>query len=222
MNDFFCNTFSIIARDPKTGAFGGASASFYPGLGAFTPFIKSGVAVIASQGFTNPLLPQDIADKLIEGKDPQTALLEVLSQDKAANLRQVSVIDKNGVAVAHTGQGNDPYFGHIIGQNYAIAGNILTSEKVLLDMESAFLSEKNFSKALMKALLAGDYAGGDKRGKKAAVIKVHGENSFPFIDFRIDDSDNATKELYDIFSRNYDTIMENYIPWTEKIKTEYK
>lgn len=217
------NTFSIIARCPETGCMGGAAASCFPGLGAFSPFIRLSHGVIASQGWVNPFLNEDVISRIIRGHTAEEALHGALQDDRGRDLRQISVVDYMGNTAAFTGEGNDPVRLHIRGAGYVIAGNLLTGSDVLYAMEDAFLHTPGaLSDRLMRALAVGDSIGGDKRGKKAAVIRVDKVVGFPFIDFRMDDDDQAVQRLEALYLKNKDHIIETYDDWVEKVRQGQK
>ena len=217
------NTYSIIAVCTETGCMGGAAASYFPGLGAFSPYIRLSRGVIASQGWVNPFLNEEVMGRIERGESAETALHQALQEDKGMELRQISVVDYRGQSAAFTGSENDPVRMHIRGDGYVIAGNILTGEDVLTEMEKAFLrTEGPLEDRLMQALLAADSCGGDRRGKMAAVIRVDKVQGFPYIDFRVDDHPDAVVELNKIYQKNKAHIFETYDNWVENVKQGVK
>ena len=217
------NTFSIIAVDRDAGCMGGAAASKFPGLGAFSPFIRPARGVIASQGWVNPFLNEEVMGRLERGESAENALHHALAEDKGKDLRQIAVVDYRGQSAAFTGSGNDDVKFHLRGDGYAIAGNILTGPDVLYAMEEAFLhSEGRLSDRLMLALLAGDRIGGDRRGKQAAVIRVDRIEGFPYIDFRVDDDPEAVKKLAEIYEKHKAHIFDTYEEWVNNVREGIK
>lgn len=217
------NTYSIIAVCRETGCMGGAAASFFPGLGAFSPYIRLSRGVIASQGWVNPFLNEEVMGRIERGETAERALHQALLEDKGMELRQISVVDYRGNTAAFTGKENDPVKLHIRGDGYVIAGNILTGEEVLTEMEQAFLRTKgHLSDRLMQALVAADRCGGDRRGKMAAVLRVEKVQGFPYIDFRVDDHPEAVQELDKIYQKNKDHIFETYDNWVANVKQGIK
>lgn len=214
------NTFSIVARCPKTGLIGGAGASCYPGLGAFSPFIRAPYGVIASQGWVNPFLNQTIMTSLMNGATAEEALHGALMNDPGRDLRQVSVVGAQGDTAGFTGKKNDDIKLHLRGNGYVIAGNLLTGRDVLERLEEVFLETEGqeLSHRLMAAMVAADQLGGDRRGKKAAVIRVEKVPGFPYIDFRIDDNPNAITELNKLYHNNADQLIADYDGWVEKVR----
>lgn len=217
------NTYSIIAVCKKTGCMGGAAASYFPGLGAFSPYIRLSHGVIASQGWVNPFLNEEVMGRIERGETAESALHQALLEDKGKELRQISVVDYQGNTAAYTGSENDPVKLHLRGDGYVIAGNILTGEDVVLEMERAFLSAEGcLSDRLMAALLAADCRGGDRRGKMAAVLRVDKIQGFPYIDFRVDDHPEAVRHLNEIYEKHKTHIFETYDNWVENVRQGIK
>lgn len=217
------NTYSIIAVCRKSGCMGGAAASCFPGLGAFSPYIRLGRGVIASQGWVNPFLNEEVMGRIERGESAENALHQALLEDHGKNLRQISVVDYRGQTAAFTGSENDPVKLHIRGDGYVIAGNILTGEDVLFEMERAFLAtEGPLADRLMNALTAADRCGGDRRGKQAAVIRVDKIQGFPYIDFRVDDDPEAVTRLNEIYQKNKRHIFDTYDNWVDNVRKGIK
>ena len=217
------NTYSIIAVCKETGCIGGAAASCFPGLGAFSPYIRLSRGVIASQGWVNPFLNEEVMGRIERGESAESALHQALQEDKGAQLRQISVVDYRGNTAAFTGKENDPIKLHVRGDGYVIAGNILTGEDVIYEMEKAFLHAQGpLADRLMSAMLAADRCGGDRRGKQAAVIRVDKVQGFPYIDFRVDDDPDAVIKLNEIYEKNKQHIFDTYDEWVENVRQGVK
>jgi len=135
---------------------------------------------------------------------------DLLQPDEKRDHRQVGIVDAQGNSISYTGSKAVLWAGHRFGRNYAIQGNILVSENVVLEMESAFLKNKGeLSDRLMVALEAGDAAGGDSRGKQGAAILVvrdmGPESGDRYVDLRVDDHVEPVMELrriYELFKGN--------------------
>lgn len=127
--------------------------------------VLPGVGAVASQSWANPYLALDALTLLAKGATAQSALDQVLAGDDARGLRQVGLIDAAGRAVAWTGGDCTPWCGHRTGPDYAVQGNTLTGEAVVAGIETAFLDaeDSGLEERLMRALEAGQAAGGDKR-----------------------------------------------------------
>jgi uncharacterized Ntn-hydrolase superfamily protein len=195
-------TWSIIAHDTESGALGIAVASRFFAVGAIVPWIGSGVGAVASQAMANPRLGPAILDRLATGDAVDAALEAAWGDDDGSAVRQVHVLDKAGRRAAHTGNNCIDWCGDMGGQDISVAGNMLVGKGVL----QACLDEYNnqaalpFAERLLASLLAGDAAGGDKRGRQAAALKIYTTEDYPDWDIRVDDHPDAPNELARIFA----------------------
>ena len=197
-------TFSIAAYDPESGDLGVAVASRYLAVGAVVPWAKAGVGAIASQAWANALYGAKGLELLQKGISPQEVLEKLTKEDEKCEYRQVGIVDASGVSASYTGAEANDWAGHRFGQNYAVQGNILVGEEVVLAMERVFLeTEGDLPDRLMAALEAGEAAGGDSRGKQAAAILVVKDMdniySDRYIDLRVDDHTEPVVELRRIY-----------------------
>jgi len=196
-------TFSMAARCPETFALGVCVATAVPAVGSVVPYVESGVGAIATQAYTNIIYGINGLKLLKMGFSPQTALEAMLKEDSEREQRQVIIIDKDGRTTAFTGKETIDWKGHLVGENYVVAGNMLVGSGVIKAMAHTFKGSKgDLSERLMKALEAGQRAGGDKRGKKSAALLVMNQQKMrtrPFIDIRVDEHPEPVKELRRIY-----------------------
>ena len=195
-------TMSIIARDPQTGELGVAVESHYFSVGPVCPWAEAGVGAVATQATAEPLYGQLGLEMMRYGKDAPAVLKALLAADSASETRQVAMIDAKGNVAAHTGARNSPAAGHLIGQNYSVQGNTMSSEKVWPAMARAFEQKTgDLVDRLLAALEAGQEAGGDIRGQQtAAIIVVSGTSTRRpwkdrIFDLRVEDSPQPITEL---------------------------
>jgi len=195
-------TFSIVARDPVTGDLGVAVASKFLAVGSVVPWARAGVGAVATQALANVRYgPDGLA--ALEGGLPSMAVVTVLTDaDAGAAERQVGIVDAHGGAGSFTGQGCLPWAGGRTGPGWAAQGNILTGPEVVDAVVSAFAASKEpLPGRLLDALLAGDRAGGDRRGRQSAALLVvragggYGEGDDRWIDLRVDDHPDPVPEL---------------------------
>lgn len=168
-------TFSIVAHCPRTGRLGMTVSTAVPAVGALCPFAQAGVGVVSTQSWVNPYLAIEALERMAAGAGASEALDVALAGDEASHLRQIGVVDALGRSAAWTGEGCTPWAGHILGPGFAIQGNMLVGEATLTEMRDAFLAseDKDLDERLMRALEAGQAAGGDKRGKQSAALLIH-------------------------------------------------
>jgi len=208
-------TFSIVACCPKTSALGVAVATAVPAVGSVVPHVEAEVGAIATQAQTNVFYGVEGLRLLKAGSSPQTALDTMLSKDQDREKRQVIIIDAQGRTAAFTGRETVEWKGHLVGKDHVVAGNMLAGKRIIEAMTQAFEAEKrNFAERLLKALEAGQKAGGDKRGHMSAALLV-ADNLFksetrPLLDLRVDAHTEPFKELRRVYetSREYFQISE--------------
>jgi uncharacterized Ntn-hydrolase superfamily protein len=200
------STFSIVGFDKETGDLGVAVASKFIAVGAIVPWVKANVGAIATQAYANPLYGSMGLSLLERGYSAKKVVELLTSQDPLREQRQLGIVDAKGESASFTGRECYPYAGHIVGDGYAVQGNILVGPEVLEAMASAFENTRGeLVDKLIKALEAGDKAGGDRRGKQSAAIIVvrekggYGGLSDKYVDIRVDDHQEPVKELIRIF-----------------------
>jgi len=208
-------TFSIVARDPKTKALGVSVSTAVPAVGSLVPHVEVGVGAIATQAQTNVFYGIEGLTLLKKGLPPQTVLETMLQRDVDREKRQVIIIDAQGRTAAFTGTENVGWKGHMVGKDCAVAGNMLAGSLVLKAMVETFEATKGkLAERLLKALEAGQEAGGDKRGRMSAALLVAGEQwisgTRPVLDLRVDAHQDPVKELRRIYkvSTDYFQIPE--------------
>jgi uncharacterized Ntn-hydrolase superfamily protein len=195
-------TFSIVACDLEDKAWGVAVASKFPAVGAVVPWAQAEAGAVATQSFANTSFgPRGLA-LMGTGFSAQEALDRLLEDDPDKELRQVGLVDAKGGAATFSGSGCFAWAGGISGKGYAIQGNILANERVVPAMEETFLNTTgNLPARLHAALLAGDRAGGDKRGRQSAAIYVakpkagYGGFLDRWLDYRVDDHEDPVPRL---------------------------
>lgn len=200
-DDIHVNTFSVVARCARSQQLGVAVSSAVPAVGSICPFIKSGVAAVSTQSWVNPYLALE-ALRLIEAGDAaQHSLDAVLATDDAKNLRQIGVVDHRGGSAAWSGKTCTAWYGHLIAENFAVQGNMLTGASVIDSMAAAMRASESLDLAerLMLALEAGDAAGGDKRGRQSAALRVHEREDYPLLDLRVDEHARPVSELRRVY-----------------------
>ncbi len=194
-------TFSIAARCPRTGMLGVATSSKALAAGGLVPYCRAAVGAIASQSFVNPYLGIDGLALLEQGLAAERALEKLVEADEGRDLRQVAIVDRDGRVAAYTGTRCIGWAGQVLGAGYVCLGNILVDGRIVESMAKAFETSliEELPERLMRALAAGQEAGGDRRGKQSAGILVVGQEEYPWCDLRVDDHDDPVAELRRIF-----------------------
>lgn len=196
-------TYSIIARDPDTGALGIACQSHFFGVGRLVGWLEPGVGVIATQAFVNVGFGPRGLDLLRLGRSASQVLSTLVETDDQPAYRQLAVIDAGGDVAHHTGDACVPAAGALSGDQVSVQGNMLTSTAVYEAMMAAYedASGRPFAERLLMALRAGESAGGDARGSQSAVLKVVSGNRAgnpweeTLLDLRVDDHPDPVTEI---------------------------
>lgn len=206
-------TFSIVAFDAATGDLGVAVASKFPCVGAVVPWARAGVGAVATQSWANTDFGPDGLGLMGGGLPAGAALDAVLEPDADREERQVGFVDAEGGVATFTGANCMDWAGGRTGDGFAVQGNILAGEDVVASLADVFVrTDGDLCDRLLAALLAGDAAGGDRRGKQSAALLVvrdgggyEGRND-RYIDLRVDDHPDAPAELARVFGV-WDTTM---------------
>ena len=214
-------TFSIVAWDPNTGMTGIAVATKHLAVGALVPHAKADVGAIATQAQTNPLLGI-WGLRLLESRKAAQAealaipvgdVLDVLLQnDDERDYRQLHLVDHQGHTAAWTGPHCTDWAGHFTFHNFSVAGNMLAGEQVLHAMAETFRDQAalSFSERLLRALEAGELAGGDKRGKQSAALYVVQDDFYPHLDLRVDNHPEPIAELRTLFEEAHKDYYQSF------------
>ncbi|MBD8069468.1 DUF1028 domain-containing protein [Bacillus sp. PS06] len=199
-------TFSIVGFDPKTNELGIAVQSKFLGVGAVVPWAKAGVGAVATQSYANTSYGPNGLELMAAGKTAQETLDQLVTDDSDREFRQVGIVDANGNAATFTGSKCYDWAGGITGEHFAAQGNILVGEETVLAMGRTFeQTEGTLAERLLKALDAGQEAGGDSRGmQSAALLVVKDQGGYAgfndrFIDVRVDDHPDPIKELIRVY-----------------------
>lgn len=196
------STFSIVAYDPEIEAWGIAVASKFPGVGAVVPWAEAGSGAVATQSYANTSYGPEGLALMKQGLSAAQALQQLIEDDVDRAVRQVGIVDASGGAATYSGEECLEWAGGQHGENFAAQGNILTGPETIDAMVEAFLTtEGTFPHRLYRSLLAGDRAGGDRRGRQSAAIFVvkheggYGGFNDRWLDYRVDDHEDPVPRL---------------------------
>jgi uncharacterized Ntn-hydrolase superfamily protein len=212
------STFSIVATDPEAREVGCAVQSRYFAVGTVVPWVRAGVGAVATQAAGVAAYGLRALAELEAGASPGDALARVLAGDDGRETRQLGLVTAAGDSAAHTGAECLAWAGHRTGRGYAVQGNILASEDVVVAMESAFLDSAvmPLGHRLVAALEAGQEQGGDARGQQSAAVVVERagaaqerrEGIDRTLDLRVDDHAEPIRELRRLYEihRRWDAL----------------
>ncbi|MGY2986886.1 putative Ntn-hydrolase superfamily protein [Bradyrhizobium sp. USDA 4518] len=209
-------TWSIIARDSATGQLGIAVATRFFAVGALVPHIAPAIGAVATQALVNPYYGIDGLALLRSGDSPHEVIAALIAPDSGRESRQLHVMDVRGRIAAHSGKDCIDWFGHIAGDGFSIAGNMLAGPAVLDETARVYVENEKlpFAERLIKAMFAGEAAGGDKRGKQSAALLIHGAEEWPLLDLRVDDHADPLRELerLEAVSREHWVPFRSFMP----------
>ena len=195
-------TYSIVARDPETGAVGIGVQSAYFGAGGVVPWAEAGVGAVATQSVVEVGYgPRGLA-LLREGKTATDALSTLVAEDPMEALRQVAIVDSAGAVAVHTGAGCVAQAEHRVGDGVSVQVNMMLRDTVADAMLAAFnRASGELADRMLAAMDAAQAEGGGTRGEQAAgLLVVDGERSdepwnHVLVDLRVDDSRAPLVEL---------------------------
>ena len=195
-------TYSIVARDAKTGEFGVAVQSHYFQVGPNVPWALSGVGAVATQSRVNVSYGPLGLELLRSGYTAAQALKALTSGDSQPEIRQCAIVDAAGNVAAHTGSKCIAAAGHQLGDGFSCQANLMEKDTVWAAMAEAFTStDAPLAERMMAALEAAEAEGGDIRGKQSAAMLVVSGNPTGrswedrTIDLRVDDAAEPLPEL---------------------------
>jgi uncharacterized Ntn-hydrolase superfamily protein len=196
-------TFSIVAYDPASASWGVAVASKFLAVGAVVPWGRAGAGAVATQAMANLSYGPDGLDLLAQGSAAAGVVERLTSADADREHRQLGVVDAAGRAASFTGAACMDWAGGVAGDGFAAQGNILTGPGVVDAVAAAWRRSPapTLAGRLVEALAAGDAAGGDRRGRQSAALRVwkagaaYGGVLDTAVDLRVDDHRDPVGEL---------------------------
>ena len=200
-------TYSIVARDPRTGELGVAVQSHWFSVGSVVPWVREGVGAVALQSVPDTAQGPRILDRLGDGATPSQALDAVLRLDEGAAMRQTAVVDTAGRVAVHTGGSCIREHGAVTGDGWSVQANMMRAPGVPEAMASAFSGASDaepLAERMLAALDAAEEAGGDVRGRQSAAL-VAGS-----VELRVEDHADPLAELRRLLAlhRAYEAAAE--------------
>ena len=209
-------TWSLIAKDNVTGQIGIAVATKFFAVGARVPHIAPAIGAIATQALVNPYYGIDGVRLLRQGRAPREIIETLIAADAGHASRQLHIMDAKGRIAAFTGKDCVDWCGHLEGDGFSLAGNMLAGKRVLDDTAETYLANAHmpFARRMIAAMRAGEEAGGDKRGKQSAALLIYGEEEWSDLDLRVDDHVDPLTELerLEAVSRERWVHFRKYLP----------
>ena len=154
---------------------------------------------------------------LRSGKSAQDVIDTVVARDDGSQSRQIHLIDAQGRNAAFTGEKCVEWCGHLIEDQVTVAGNMLAGPQVLDAAMASYQANIGLplEDRLLTAMEAAEAAGGDKRGRQSAALKIVREQDHPWLDIRADDHSDPLAEL----RRLHAVAQERYLHFAEMMPT---
>ncbi len=205
-------TFSIVASDVDRGFWGVAVSTMPMAVGAIVPWSEWRVGAIATQAFANYSYGPNGLALLRKGLPAERVIERLTRADPGRDQRQLGIVDRRGRAAAWTGAKCMASAVHVVGDGFTCQGNIVASEAVVHRMAAAYEGSRGaIADRMIRALRAGQRAGGDRRGlSSAAVLVTHREPWFDrswsdrWVDLRVDEHRRPVEELARLVGRDAD------------------
>jgi uncharacterized Ntn-hydrolase superfamily protein len=178
---------------------------------------RAGVGAVATQSWPSLYLAIDALRLMEQGVTAPQAMATVLADDPGRAVRQLGAVDARGGSATFSGDECTTWYGGINGPNFAAQGNMLIRGETVSAMAESFQSTESHDLAerLLRALEAGQAAGGDKRGRQCAALLVVDREEYPLWDLRVDEHPNPVPEL----RRIYEIARTDLLPFVEGLPT---
>jgi uncharacterized Ntn-hydrolase superfamily protein len=190
-------TFSLTARDTRTGAFGIVVSSSSPAVAARCAHLAAGAGAVASQNVTNPALGIRGLTLLGRGLSAKQVIADLVAAERYPAYRQLAVVDRDGGVATFEGAATLGVHNVAEGAACAAAGNLLANADVPAAMVAAYEASAaaTFEWRLLDALRGGAAAGGEAGAVRSAGLAVVEDVEWRVTDLRVDDHDAPLAEL---------------------------
>ena len=208
-------TYSIVARDDRTGELGVAVQSHYFGVGSLVSWAEAGVGAVATQSVAEPAYGPRGLELMRAGASAPEALHRLLADDRQERVRQVAFVDRHGRVAAHTGARCIREAGHRVADGVSAQANIMERATVPDVMVAAYRAGGgDLAERMLEALEAAEREGGDLRGRQSAALVVVTPRASGrptedrLFDLRVDDHPDPVRELRRLLdlSRAYERV----------------
>jgi uncharacterized Ntn-hydrolase superfamily protein len=210
-------TYSIVARDDRSGELGVAVQSHYFGVGSLVAWAEAGVGAVATQSVVEPAYGPRGLGLMRAGESAPAALQRLLAEDEHERARQIAFVDRRGRVAAHTGDRCVREAGHRVADGVSAQANIMARATVPDAMVAAYRSTPGaLAERLLAALRAAEAEGGDLRGRQSAAMLVVGPKASGLpardcrCDLRVEDHPDPVGELTRLVAlrRAYERVDE--------------
>lgn len=205
-------TYSLIGRCARTGQFGCAVTTSSLAVGSRVPWAAAGIGAVLTQHRTDPRLGPRGIELLRQGCSAQETLAALVASTPHHAWRQIAVMDRHGRTAQFDGAKVKPARAAVHAADCLAMGNILANEQVPVAMAAAFTaaSSEPLAERLVRAMEAGEAAGGEGRPVISSALLVVESEVFPLVDLRVDDAPEAISALRTLWN-NYRPMVELFV-----------
>ena len=181
-------TFSIAGRCPRTGMLGAVVTTSSMSVGSRCAYATAGVGAALTQHRTDPRLGPRMLERLAQGASPEAIMRDLEASEQGIGWRQLAVIGADGKAAFLNVDKITSVAKGQVGRDCVAIGNILRNTGVVDAMVETFEAnaDQPLAERLLRAIEAGEAAGGELKQVKSAGLVVAHRESFPFVDLRVD------------------------------------
>lgn len=210
-------TFSLAARDPRSGQIGVGAVTAMVGVGKLVTHARARTGAVATQAMINPYLAFDGLEHLAGGRSAKEALDAVIAADPGRDFRQCGIVDAAGGVAAWTGDLTPGWSGHVLGVEAVALGNRIVGRETLEAVLGAFRAHHDDELAwrLFHALKAGEHTGADKQGALSGTVAVMDTEAYPLWDVRVDHAEDPVAALGSLMEE----FEEQLVPQIRKLST---
>src|SRR4029453_1107687 len=154
-----------------------------------------------------------VLERLREGPGPAAILKDFEKTEVGIGWRQLAIIDAKGQAAFFNGGNIYPVFKGRVGRDSGAVGNILRNNH---DADGAMVhsceasEDQPRAERLMRAIEAGDAAGGELKQVKSAGLVVAYREGFPFVDLRVGLAPRPVVQLR-VLGELYQPTADDYV-----------
>jgi uncharacterized Ntn-hydrolase superfamily protein len=198
-------TYSILGRCARTGQFGAAVTTSSIAVGSRVPHVAPGLGGVLTQHRTDPRLGPRGLELLRSGCSAEETLAALVASTPHHKWRQLAVLDAQGRSAHFHGAAVKPALNAVHVPDCVALGNILANDRIPAAMAASFLdsADQPLAERLVRAMEAGEAAGGEGKPVISASLVVMEKEIFPLVDLRVDlapDAITALRTLWDAYA----------------------
>ena len=198
-------TYSILGRCARTGQFGAAVSTSSIAVGSRVPHVAPGLGAVLTQHRTDPRLGPRGLELLRSGCSAEETLAALAASTPHHKWRQLAVLDAQGRSAHFHGAAVKPALNAVHVPDCVALGNILANDRIPAAMAASFLdsADQPLAERLVRAMEAGEAAGGEGKPVISAALVVMEKEIFPLVDLRVDlapDAITALRTLWDAYA----------------------